>query len=116
MLGPRRADNDQPARPTCPGGRPVDLLHGEPVQRVDEKLATQSGHARASDASGTISGPIVSGLFLNSYPLTFRGEVELFEMPGAGREYARDELRDLAGVSVWMGQTDAFAYRVPTAA
>jgi hypothetical protein len=56
----------------------------------------------------------VSGLFLNSYPLTFRGEVELFEMPGAGRDYARDELRDLAGVSVWLGQTDAFAYRAPT--
>jgi hypothetical protein len=30
------------------------LSNGEPVQRVNEKLATQSGLARASDASGTI--------------------------------------------------------------
>lgn len=58
----------------------------------------------------------MAGLFLNSYPLTLRGEVDLFEMPGARRAYTRDELRAVAGVSVWMGQTDAFAYDEPAAA
>jgi hypothetical protein len=58
----------------------------------------------------------VAGLFLNSYPLTLRGEVELFEMRGATRTHTRDELRAVAGVSVWMGQTDAFAYDEPAAA
>ena len=56
---------------------------------------------------------IVAGLYINSYPLTLIGNAELFEMGGAGARYTRDELRDLAGVSVWVGQSDAFAYEQP---
>lgn len=55
----------------------------------------------------------MGGLFLNSYPLTFRGAVELYEMRGAGETYDRRELRALAGVSVWLGRRDAFAYQEP---
>jgi hypothetical protein len=57
----------------------------------------------------------VSGLFLNSYPLTLSGDVELYEMTGAARTHTRDDLRSLAGVPVWMGKTDAFACDEPAA-
>src|SRR6202035_4145831 len=55
----------------------------------------------------------MAGLFLNSYAITLTGEVDLFEMPGAAASYTRENLRDLAEVSIWMGQRDAFAYDEP---
>lgn len=53
------------------------------------------------------------GLFLNSYPLTFHGQMDLHEIRGACESYTRDELREIAGVQIWMGDRDAFAYDAP---
>jgi hypothetical protein len=57
----------------------------------------------------------MAGLYLNSYGLTFDGDVRLFRMPDAGASYRRNELRDLAGVSVWLDHNDAFTYKQPAA-
>lgn len=55
----------------------------------------------------------MAGLYLNSYGLTLAGEVRLFCMSDAGASYRRSELRDLAGVSVWLDHNDALAYEPP---
>jgi hypothetical protein len=57
----------------------------------------------------------MAGLYLNSYGLTLDGDVRLFRMADAGSSYRRHELRDLAGVSVWLDHNDAFAYERPAA-
>jgi len=55
----------------------------------------------------------MSGHFLNSYPLTLRGEVELFEVKEAARDFTRAQLRETLGASVWLGRSDAYCYVDP---
>lgn len=55
----------------------------------------------------------MAGLFLNAFSLVPEGRVVLFEMRDALADRRRNELRDLAGVSVWAVRSDALSYEKP---
>jgi hypothetical protein len=59
------------------------------------------------------ASPDVAGLYLNSYPLTCSGDVRVFEMVGIAAERTRREVRDIAGVPVWVERDSAFSYDNP---